>query len=140
MQAAVKFSRPPDDYRNVGSLTFGVLTAIVSLGGTVHGNGLFNNGTGARSRGLAGADTAWSDSVFGAMHNNPANLDSVSNRFLELGGAAGIAQGDYRNSTRDRSSLRSSFGAWPEAAFGMRLSPQWVVGVSFAPQTALEGE
>ena len=121
-------------------LTFSVLTAFVSLSGTVLGNGLFNNGTGARSRGVAGADTAWSDSVLSAMHNNPAHLDSVTNRFLEFGGAGGIASGDYRNSTGDHSSLHGAFGAWPEAAFGMRLSPQWVVGVSFAPQTALEAE
>ena len=121
-------------------LNFCVLTAIVSLSGTVSGHGLFDNGTGARSRGIAGADTAWSDSVLSAMHNNPANLDTVTSRLLELGGAGGIASSEYHNSTGDKSSLRRTFGAWPEAAFGMRLSPQWVVGVSFAPQTALEAE
>ena len=121
-------------------LNFCVLTAIVSLSGTVSGHCLFDNGTGARSRGIAGADTAWSDSVLSAMHNNPANLDTVTSRLLELGGAGGIASGEYHNSTGDKSSLRRTFGAWPEAAFGMRLSPQWVVGVSFAPQTALEAE
>jgi hypothetical protein len=120
-------------------LTSCVLTSIVSLSGGVFGNGLFDNGTGARSRGLAGADTAWMDSVLGAMHNNPATLDSVTNRFLELGGAGVMAYGDYRNSV-DSDSLRRSFGGWPEAAIGMRLSPQWVVGLSFAPQTALEAE
>ena len=75
-------------------LNFCVLTAIVSLSGTVFGNGLFDNGTGARSRGVAGADTAWSDSVLSAMHNNPANLDTVTSRLLELGGAGGIASGE----------------------------------------------
>ena len=103
-------------------------------------NGLFGNGTGARSLGVAGADTAWSDSVLSAMNNNPAHLASLTNRVFELGGRAAFADGSYRNSLAGRSSLQNGFGAVPEAAFGMRISPQWAVGLSVAPQTALEAE
>lgn len=120
----------------------GLSAALVAVG-TQHSEaaGIYRDGVGARALALGGADVAWAQGPLAAFGNNPAGLLELQGHSLELGGVGVIPQGKFSNAANDTSSLRTSFGGWPEIAFGTRLgsSPARVF-VGVAPEAALVSE
>ena len=126
------------------SLAFGrcgLCTAALAVTSQESGAaGIYRDGVGARALALGGADVAWAQGPLASFGNNPAGLSGSQGYSLELGGVAAIPQGRFRNSADD-SSLRTSFGGWPEIAFGLRPGDcpvRFFVGV--APEAALASE
>lgn len=103
--------------------------------------GIYRDGVGARALALGGADVAWARGPLAAFGSNPAGLTDGEGYSLDLGGVAAIPQGRFRNAADDGSSLRTSFGGWPELALGMRprsIPARIFFGV--APEAALASE
>lgn len=103
--------------------------------------GIYRDGVGARALALGGADVAWAQGSLAAFGNNPAGFHGEEGHSLELGGVAAIPQGRFRNAADDGSSLRTSFGGWPELALGLRprsIPARFFLGV--APEAALASE
>lgn len=83
----------------------------------VEANGIYRNGAGARSMGVAGADIAWAEGPLGALGANPAGFGQLKEPTLELGVAGVRADARFSNRANPRAEL-GEWGMLPEAAFG----------------------
>jgi opacity protein-like surface antigen len=90
---------------------------------------------------LGGADVAWAEGPLGGLGSNPASLGVLLEPTLDLGATAVIPEGEFSNAANSGSSLRDSFGALPDFAFGTPLG-RWPVGVAlgFVPEAALRAK
>jgi long-chain fatty acid transport protein len=106
----------------------------------VQGNGVYRHGIGARSMSMAGADAAWSRGAMDALAANPAGLTTLEQPTLDLGMTLGAAQGEFRNRANGESSLRNSWGAIPDAAFGLPLGQsRFTAALGLLTDAALRG-
>lgn len=101
-------------------------------------NGIYDNGIGARSISMGGADVAWAADPLGAMGANPAGLSFVTGPELTLGGVGGFVQGHFdKSSSASSGDLDETPHALPEGAFSMpvgKLDMPVTVGFSFVPE------
>jgi long-subunit fatty acid transport protein len=113
-----------------------LLLAILALGSPAAANGIYDNGVGARSMAMGGADVAWAADPLGAMGVNPAGLAFLPTPELTLGGIGGFVQGHFDKPGVSSGDLNGNPAAVPEAAFAMPLG-KWpvVVGLSFVPES-----
>ena len=73
------------------SLSAGFLLCVLATV-NVRANGVYDNGFGARSMAMGGADVAWAADPLGAMGANPAGLGFLTVPELTLGGVGGFVQ------------------------------------------------
>lgn len=123
------------------ALTWGtvVFLLFVALVLSVRANGIYRNGTGARSMSMGGTDVAWAESPLEAMGDNPAGLGFLTEREFDLGGVGAIAEGHFsKPSASSSGDLNDTPGGLPEAALGL---PLWQsplsIGISFIPDSML---
>jgi long-chain fatty acid transport protein len=88
---------------------------------SVHADGIYRNGIGARAMSLGGASVAWPDEPLDAMSANPAGLGLTNGAMLQLGGWGAVAGGEFSKTGRDRSKLEGTLGLAPEAAVSFPL-------------------
>ena len=112
------------------------LLGALGLSLTAQANGIYDNGTGARSMAMGGADVAWASDPLGAMGVNPAGLAFIPTPELSFGGKGGFVSGHFDKPGVSSGDLDSNPAAIPEAAFAMPLG-KWpvVVGLSFVPES-----
>jgi long-chain fatty acid transport protein len=102
------------------------------------GDGTLDNGIGARSMAMGGADVAWAADPLGAMGVNPAGLGFLTAPELNLGGVGGFLQGHFDKPGVSSGNLDGNPAGLPEGAFALPVgkSPV-VVGISFVPESLL---
>jgi long-subunit fatty acid transport protein len=74
------------------SLTFAAVLAVFTVG---HAGGIYDNGFGARSMAMGGADVAYAADPLGAMGANPAGLGFLTEPQLSIGAIGGFLQGHF---------------------------------------------
>jgi long-chain fatty acid transport protein len=94
------------------------LVPALLLAGSARANGIYRNGTGAASMGLAGADVAWSRDPLSAMSGNPAGLATTQGTQVSLGITGGSADGTITR-TGSGGDLYSRVLAAPELAIAL---------------------
>ncbi len=117
-----------------------VAAALVwSAGPTLLANGIYSNGTGARSMSMGGTDVAWAENPLEAMGDNPAGLGFLTAPEFDLGGVGVISEGHFNKpSASSGSDLNDSPAGLPEGAFALPLGNSPVaVGISFIPDSML---
>ncbi len=115
-----------------------MLLAGVGVAWTARGNGITDNGIGARAMAMGGADVAWAADPLGAMGVNPAGLGFLSAPELTLGGVGGLVEGHFNKPGATEGDLDRNPQALPEFAFGMPLGKSPVaIGISFVPESFL---
>ena len=116
-----------------------VLVVFLGLGAGAQASGIYGNGVGARSMGMAGADVAWAADPLGAMGENPAGLGFLTAPEFDLGGVGGLVQGNFNKPGISSGGLNETPGGLPEGALGIPLEPYIdlpvTVGLSFVPQS-----
>ena len=101
-------------------------------------DGTDDNGIGARSMAMGGADVAWAADPLGAMGVNPAALSFLDSPELTLGGVGGIVQGQFNKPGVSNGSLDGNPEALPEGAFAMPIAKlPVVIGLSFVPESMM---
>jgi long-chain fatty acid transport protein len=117
------------------------LLASLALNSISRANGILDNGVGARSMAMGGADVAWANDPLGAMGVNPAGLAFLPSPELTLGGVGGFVQGNFNKPGVSGGDLNGNPGALPEGAFAMPLpiggNTPVVIGLSFVPESML---
>ena len=99
-------------------------------------DGIDDNGIGARSMALGGADVAWASDPLGAMAVNPAGLAFQTGPTMNLGGVGGFLNGHYQKEDLASGNLDTQPQALPEGAFAMPIGKlPIVVGISFVPES-----
>ncbi len=103
---------------------------------SLQANGIYDNGTGARSMAMGGADVAWASDPLGAMAVNPAALAfQTTGPALNLGGVGGFLNGHYQKGDLVSGNLDTQPQALPEGAFAMPIGKlPIVIGLSFVPE------
>jgi len=101
-------------------------------------DGANDNGIGARSIAMGGADVAWAADPLGAMGVNPAGLGFLATPQLNLGGVGGLLDGHFNKPGISSGDLDGNPQALPEGAFALPVG-KWpvVVGLSFVPESML---
>lgn len=118
-----------------------VLVAAVLPGmALAQAGGALGNGLSARATALGGATVASADGPLEAMQGNPAELASLKGRSLDLSVTSLFASGTFSNSVSNNGTIQSSSGTLPYGAFGMRLGPRFVLGLSAAPDTLMKAK
>jgi long-chain fatty acid transport protein len=119
---------------------------LVTLGGCalvnleLFANGIYLNGVDAPSAAMGGAGVALANAPLGAMTANPAGLAFLTAPEINLGGAGGLAQGQFRK-TGSGGGLDETPNGLPTFGFGMPVGQSPVaVGLSFAPEAALSAD
>ena len=107
------YKRP---HRNSAAFRIGLGTYLIVCSQCAYSQGIYRNGAGARSVGLAGADTALGDDPLSIMHSNPGGLGYETNTTVTLGGVAGMVDGKFSNRVNKAGGLNSDPGAFPEGA------------------------
>ncbi len=112
------------------------LGVVASLALGARANGIYNNGIGARSMAMGGADVAWAADPLGAMGVNPAGLAFIPTPELTLGLEGGFVSGHFDKPGVSSGDLDSNPAAIPLGAFGLPVG-KWpvVVGLSFVPES-----
>jgi long-chain fatty acid transport protein len=102
-------------------------------------NGIYGNGTGARSMSMGGTDVAWAESPLEAMGDNPAGLGFLTRPEFDLGGIGVIPEGHFsKPSSSSSSDLNTSPTGLPEGALGVPLGNLPVsMAISFVPDSML---
>ncbi len=121
-------------------LTWMVATSLLlSAGSRLLANGIYGNGTGARSMSMGGTDVAWAESPLEAMGDNPAGLGFLTTREFDLGGVVVVPEGHFsKPSSSSSSDLNDSPEGLPEAALGVPLEQSPITfGLSFIPDSML---
>ena len=119
------------------SLSAGFLLCVLATV-NVRANGVYDNGFGARSMAMGGADVAWAADPLGAMGANPAGLGFLTVPELTLGGVGGFVQGHFEKPGVSNGNLDGAPQALPEGAFAMPVGKlPVVVGLSFVPESML---
>jgi long-chain fatty acid transport protein len=112
--------------------------AAVLIGGALRADGIYDNGIGARSMSMGGADVAWAADPLGAMGVNPAGLGFLTIPTLNLGGVGGFLQGHFEKTSVSSGNLDGQPQALPEFAFALPIpKTPVVVGLSFLPESML---
>lgn len=123
-----------------GSQPFWFLLLILWMGNAsiVSANGIYGNGTTARSMAMGGADVAWAADPLGAMTQNPAGLGFLTRPELDLGADAGMLVGNFSKAPYSSGNVDSNPRVAPSGAFGIPLG-DWpvTVGISVVPDAAL---
>jgi long-chain fatty acid transport protein len=115
-----------------------VLLAALCLPSMARANGVYDNGVGARSMAMGGADVAWANDPLGAMGVNPAGLAFLTGPELNLGAIGGFLQGHFEKPGVSSGNLDGSPNALPEGAFAIPIpNVPIVVGLSFVPESSL---
>jgi long-chain fatty acid transport protein len=125
-------------------MNYGVSFAVILLFGVftrgLRGDGIYDNGIGARAMAMGGADVAWASDPLGAMAVNPAGLGFLAKPALNLGAVGGFLNGHFEKQGISSGNLDGQPQGLPEGAFAMPL-PNFglpvVVGVSFIPESML---
>jgi long-chain fatty acid transport protein len=111
---------------------------LVSLSLGVKANGIYDNGIGARSMAMGGADVAWAADPLGAMGVNPAALAFLPKPELTLGGVGGLVQGRFNKPGVSDGDLDGNPAALPEGAIAVPIAKlPVVIGLSFVPESML---
>jgi long-chain fatty acid transport protein len=122
-------------------LTWGValFSLFVVLESSIRANGIYGDGTGARSMSMGGADVAWAQSPLEAMGDNPAGLGFLTEREFDLGGVGAITEGHFNKPSASSSGdLNDTPGGLPEAALGLPLgNGPLSIGISVIPDSML---
>jgi long-chain fatty acid transport protein len=109
---------------------------LVAYYAFAHANGISDNGVGARSQAMGGADVAWASDPLGAMGVNPAGLAFQTSPVMNLGGVGGFLNGHFSKSNEVAGNLDTQPQALPEGAFAMPVGQlPIVIGISFVPQS-----
>jgi len=118
-------------------LTWMVAALVGSAGPALLANGIYGNGTGARSMSMGGTDVAWAENPLEAMGDNPAGLGFLTVPEFDLGGVGVIPEGRFNKPSASSSSdLNDSPAGLPEGAFALPLGNSPVaVGISFIPDS-----
>lgn len=117
----------------------GAFALAAWLGGNLDApaNGIYGNGIGAESMGLAGAEVAWSADPLSAMTANPAGLGFMARPEVELGAEGASLQGRFTKAGSG-GPLDSAWHGLPEAGLDFPLPRLPItLGLSVAPQSAL---
>ncbi|BCX50212.1 OmpP1/FadL/TodX family outer membrane transporter [Haloferula helveola] len=108
---------------------------------TADATGLFRNGSGARSTGLAGTSVAGAEGPLGAMWGNPAALTRIDQPTFELGYFGAYAHGDFTNAVNGSVGIDTHDGHGAEIAYAHPFaSGRGTLGFSVIPETALLGD
>jgi long-chain fatty acid transport protein len=122
-------------------LTWGaaIFLLLMVLESSIRANGIYGNGTGARSMSMGGTDVAWAESPLEAMGDNPAGLGFLTEREFDLGGIGAITEGHFNKPSASSSGdLNDTLGGLPEAALGLPLGQSPLsIGISFIPDSML---
>jgi len=104
-------------------------------------NGIFRHGRGPQSMALGGAAVGRPEDAISAVLINPAGLSLLGPGQAQIGGLAGIADGEFSNRANDGVSPDGGFGAMPEAAVGGRIGQGPLsLGFGLAPDAAIGAE
>ena len=119
--------------------TWVVAIFLLFAGSRLLANGIYGNGTGARSMSMGGTDVAWAESPLEAMGDNPAGLGFLTTREFDLGGVVVVPEGHFsKPSASSSSDLNDSPGGLPEAALGVPVEQSPIAfGLSFIPDSML---
>jgi long-chain fatty acid transport protein len=104
----------------------------------IQADGIYGNGTSARSMGMAGADVAWASDPLSAMTANPASLANLTNSEVNLGALAGLVDGHFAKPGVSSGDLDTTPQALPEGAIAIPVK-KWpiTIGLSVAPDSTL---
>jgi long-chain fatty acid transport protein len=112
---------------------------LIAGPGCAFGNAILDNGFGAQSQAMGGADVAYAASPLGAMGANPAALGFYSKAWLEVGGVGGFVNGHFEKPGVSSGNLDGQPHALPEGAFAIPFLKQLpvpvTVGLSFVPES-----
>lgn len=100
------------------------LALLFAYGGTragFAGEGVFNNGYGARAMGLGGADVATAEGPFSALTTNPAALSLLTDPTLDVSFTGVVPNGDFTNRFGSSGPLDNHFDLGPALAFGLPI-------------------
>ena len=104
-------------------------------------SGLYQDGIGARSMSLGGADVGYATGPLSAFGINPAAAGELTAPTLDVGAVAVIPNGRFDNSVNSDAHLYNSIGAIGEGAFGMRLgNSKFGVVIGIVPDAALSAD
>ena len=103
-------------------------------------NGVLRNGTGARSTGLAGADTVFADDPLAAINSNPSDLSKNQSGKLQINLTAGVLDAEYDNAVSSGNDADSSPGLIPEIAYAGLFNDRLGWGLSISPISAVEAD
>ena len=116
------------------------LLAAALLPGVAVANGIYRNGTGAASMGLAGADVASAADPLSAMSVNPAGLVAPEGTQVSLGVVGGSADGTFTKAGSG-GDLNSRILAAPEFAVALPLSDRrFVLGLSASADSGMSAD
>lgn len=119
------------------------LTAALMLGAApacLFGHGIFRTGLDAQTMGRAGIDIVGADTPTAALTSNPAGLAGQANAVQGTVVITGY-YGTFSNPVNPGSDLQNPVTPFPTGAFSYQLedNPDWTLGVSLAPDSALRG-
>lgn len=119
---------------------FAALAITCALAPSIYGDGLYRNGFGARSMGLAGADVAWAEGPISALGINPAGLGMAKDPSLELSLGSAVADGRYEARSGERSKLSSDLGLFPEGGLVYPVGKGVTLGLGMVMDSALRAK
>jgi long-chain fatty acid transport protein len=112
--------------------------AFLSVALGARAGGIYDNGIGARSQAMGGADVAYAADPLGAMGVNPAGLGFLETSQLNVGGFGGFVDGHFNKPGISSGNLDGNPHMLPEGAFAMPVGKLPIVaGLSFVPETNL---
>jgi long-chain fatty acid transport protein len=117
-----------------------LVIVLMSSAAFPQSGGALANGISARSAALGGATVASAEGPLEAMQGNPAGLAGLNGRSADVSVTTLFASGSFTNSVSNHGEIGSTAGTLPYGAFGIRLNPHIVLGLSSAPDTMMKAD
>lgn len=104
-------------------------------------DGIYGDGTGAKSMSLGGADVAWANDPLTSLADNPAGLGFMNGSMLTLGGVSGYPTGRFSNRVDSNGYTTDRFTSAIEGAFGVQPNNSPVrLAIGFFPEAGMNGD
>ncbi len=103
-------------------------------------SGVYQDGIGARSMALGGADVGQAEGPLSSFGINPAAAGWLNQPTLDLGFSGGFPEGTFSNAANHNAPLEENFGALPDGAFGLRLGKNVGLVIGVVPDAALSAK
>lgn len=114
---------------------------FLSLPPCLRADGIYRDGTGAKSMSLGGADVAWALDPLTSLADNPAGLGFVKGAMLTLGSTTAYATGRFTNRVDPNGSLTDRATTGAEGGLALQLGNSPVrIGIGFFPVAGLNGD
>lgn len=114
---------------------------VISMFPRLHADGIYRDGTGAKSMSLGGADVAWAQDPLTSLADNPAGFGFVKGAMLTLGSTTAYATGRFTNRVDPNGFLTDRALTSAEGGLGIQLGNSPVrIGLGFFPVSGLNGD